>query len=121
MQDSQGTSNLTKGIKQCEAKRGVSGDSNKNAQQDLHRSVSSYTPARHRALIALRCTSSHRPFNSILDPFYLEEIRLLRPGTKVPSPQTVSRDVRLLYKEGAKAVKEYFAVSRHTRPCLVIQ
>ncbi|KAJ6604052.1 hypothetical protein B0H10DRAFT_1957460 [Mycena sp. CBHHK59/15] len=34
MQDSQGTSNLTKGIKQCEAKCGVSGDSNKNAQQD---------------------------------------------------------------------------------------
>ncbi|KAJ7829498.1 hypothetical protein B0H14DRAFT_2366573 [Mycena olivaceomarginata] len=111
MQSSQGTGNLGKGEKDCNARRGVNGDTNKNAQQDLFGSVSRYTPARHRALIALRCASSHRPFNSVADPYYLEEVELLRAGTKVPAPITVSRDVQILYREGAKKVKEYFKVS----------
>ncbi|EPQ54971.1 hypothetical protein GLOTRDRAFT_24990, partial [Gloeophyllum trabeum ATCC 11539] len=67
-----------------------------------------YTPARHRALVALRCASSYRPFNSVHDPFYVAEVELLRPGTKPPSSSTVSRDVRLIYAEGSKSVREYF-------------
>ncbi|KAJ6537535.1 hypothetical protein DFH09DRAFT_930744 [Mycena vulgaris] len=110
MQSSQGTGNLGKTSTKCDKTRGVSGDSNKNAQQDLHRSVSRYTPARHRALVALRCASSHRPFNAVRDPYYLEEVELLRPGTKVPSPRTVSRDIHTLYLAGSKMVKEYFKV-----------
>ncbi|KAJ7772032.1 hypothetical protein DFH07DRAFT_879090, partial [Mycena maculata] len=108
MQSSQGTGNLGKTNLKCDKRRGVEGDTNKGAQQDLHRSISNYTPARHRALIALRCASSHRPFHAIRDPFYLEEIELLRPGTSVPSPATVSRDVQTLYLEGSQMVKDYF-------------
>ncbi|KAF8151170.1 hypothetical protein K438DRAFT_1512742, partial [Mycena galopus ATCC 62051] len=109
---SEGTKNLKRTLEQCCDRRGVDpgGDTSKNAQQDLFQSVSRYTPARHRALIALRCASSHRPFNSVRDEFYLEEVELLRPGTHVPSPITVSRDVQTLYKEGSRRVKEYFKV-----------
>jgi hypothetical protein len=40
----------------------------------------------------------------------VQEVELLRPGTVIPSPTTVSRDVTKIYKEGAKQVKEYFKV-----------
>ncbi|KAJ6624792.1 hypothetical protein B0H10DRAFT_1668944, partial [Mycena sp. CBHHK59/15] len=59
----------------------------------------------YRALVALRCASSHRPFNAVQDPYYLEEVELLRPGTKVPSPRTVSHDIHTLYLAGSKMVK----------------
>ncbi|KAJ6619854.1 hypothetical protein B0H10DRAFT_1792703 [Mycena sp. CBHHK59/15] len=111
MQSSQGTGNLARGEKECNARRGMKGNTNKNAQQDLFGSVLRYTLARHRAIIALQCASSHRPFNSVADPYYLEEVELLHPGTKVPAPITVSRDVQTLYRKGAKKVKEYFKVS----------
>ncbi|KAJ7265762.1 hypothetical protein C8J57DRAFT_1069203 [Mycena rebaudengoi] len=110
MQASQGTGNLSKTNAKCDKSRGASGDTNKGAQQDLHRSQRRYTPARHRALIALRCASSHRPFNAVRDAFYLEEVELLHPGTQVPSPTTVSRDVQTLYLARSKMAKDYFKV-----------
>ncbi|KAJ7933205.1 hypothetical protein B0H13DRAFT_1592562, partial [Mycena leptocephala] len=108
----QGTKNLQRSMEQCCKKRGVAADvdSSKGSQQDLFRSVSRYTPAHHRALVALRCARSHRPFNSVKDELYLEEVELLRPGTHVYSPSTVSRDVQTLYLEGSKQVKQYFKV-----------
>ncbi|TEB21370.1 hypothetical protein FA13DRAFT_1829389 [Coprinellus micaceus] len=113
MQSSHGTSNLHRANNQCSARRGVPKDSDTavGAQQDLFQSVSKYTPARHRALIAMRCARSSRPFNMVKDPDYRAEVELLRPGTKIPSPQTVSNDVREIYRKGAQYVKEYFAVS----------
>jgi len=57
----------------------------------------------------MRCAVSRRPFNSVSDPLYLEEIQLLQPGIKVPSPSTVSRDVQAIYKEGSISIKEYFS------------
>ncbi|KAI9456756.1 hypothetical protein HD554DRAFT_2114471 [Boletus coccyginus] len=59
----------------------------------------------------MRCARSSRPFNVVNDPEYKEEVELLRPGTKLPSAQTVSDDVRLIYDKGSKFVKEYFSVS----------
>jgi len=70
-----------------------------------------YSPAAHRALIALRCAVSKRPFNSVSDPFYAQEVHMLRPGTKLPSPSTVSRDVAAMYENGSEIVKQYFSVS----------
>lgn len=112
-----GTSNLGRTMLQCNRRRGVAQtqDSNANAQQTLDQSVSTYTPARHRAMIAMRCAASHRPFNSVTDPFYLEEVQMLRPGTKVPSPMTVSRDVQRIYAESSIRVKEYFQVRNISR------
>ncbi|KAJ7318743.1 hypothetical protein DFH08DRAFT_714384 [Mycena albidolilacea] len=113
MKMSEGTANLKRTSQQCNNRCGVvdtDGDTSKNAQQDLFRSVSRYTPAHHRALITLRCAVSHRPFNMVRDNFYLEEVELLQPGTIVRSPESVSKDVQTLYQEGSKRVKEYFKV-----------
>ncbi|TFY82246.1 hypothetical protein EWM64_g1767 [Hericium alpestre] len=114
MQTSWGTGNLIREKRKCEAKRGIvdGADTSVGAQQTLESTVSRYTPARHRALIALRCAESKRPFNSVQDPRYLEEIELLRPGTVVPSPSTVSRDSNDIYVQGSNAVKQYF--KQHT-------
>jgi hypothetical protein len=46
----------------------------------------------------------------VIDPFYLDEVEMLRPGTVVPSPATVSRDVKDIYKASMSRVKEYFEV-----------
>jgi len=70
-----------------------------------------YSPAAHRALIALRCAVSKRPFNSVSDPLYAQEVQMLRPGTKLPSPSTVSRDIAAMYEGGSNIVKRYFSVS----------
>jgi hypothetical protein len=47
----------------------------------------------------------------VLDKEYQQEIELLRPGTKLPHPSTLSRDVRQVYIDGSKLVREYFIVS----------
>ena len=70
----------------------------------------SYSYSNHRALIAARCAASKRPFNSVADPYYVQEVEMLRPGTKLPSPATVSRDVKAMYGVGAEVVREYFLV-----------
>ncbi|KAF9522281.1 hypothetical protein CPB83DRAFT_777290, partial [Crepidotus variabilis] len=70
-----------------------------------------YTPARHQAVIALRCATSHRPANYVNDPLYRQEVQLLRPSTVIPSASTVGRDINRLYLEGSKNVKKYFSVS----------
>lgn len=111
MQTSDGTTNMGRKVKSCLERRGISAAGmSKGAQQTLEKSVSQYTKARHRTLIALRCAIDKRPYDSISDELYIEEVDLLRPGTKLPSPSTVSRDVQALYSEGGKRVKEYFAV-----------
>lgn len=72
---------------------------------------STYSEEAHHAIIALRCATSHRPFNSVNDKYYKMEIELLHPGTKIPSPKTVSLDVKHLYVEPSKDVCTYFRVS----------
>ena len=49
-----------------------------------------YSVAAHRTLIAMRCAKNHCPFNFVLDEDYQTEVEMLRPGTILPSPQTVS-------------------------------
>ncbi|KAF5315255.1 hypothetical protein D9619_006958 [Psilocybe cf. subviscida] len=67
-----------------------------------------YTYATHRALIALRCAKNFRPFNMVTDSDYILEVLLLRPGTKIPDPSTVSRDIKHIYEQMALHVKNYF-------------
>ncbi|KII90073.1 hypothetical protein PLICRDRAFT_108714 [Plicaturopsis crispa FD-325 SS-3] len=57
----------------------------------------------------MRCARSRRPFNSVADPDYLAEVQLLRPGTVVPHPSTVSRDARDIYLQASNHIKEYFS------------
>jgi len=43
----------------------------------------------HHVLITMRCAKQSRPINSVLDEDYLQEVEMLRPGTKIPHPTTV--------------------------------
>ncbi|KAG2361168.1 hypothetical protein BDR07DRAFT_1193032, partial [Suillus spraguei] len=112
MQNGQETKNLQRGATECEKRRGIEAGSLNavGAQQTIENSVSSYTQAAHRALIALHCAVSKRPFNSVTDPHYIAEVRLLHPGVIIPNPRTVACDVSVIYLEGSKHVKVYFLV-----------
>jgi hypothetical protein len=70
-----------------------------------------YSPDAHQALIALRCAKHQCPINSVLDDDYRMEVEMLRPGTTVPHPSTVQRDLLNIYNGLSIYVKEYFAVS----------
>ncbi|KAF8218883.1 hypothetical protein L208DRAFT_1013567, partial [Tricholoma matsutake] len=63
-----------------------------------------YTPAGHCTLIALQCAKNHCPFNSVLDDDYQAEVEMLQPRTIIPSPQTVSCDIKAMYAEMSKHV-----------------
>ena len=80
-----------------------------NGPSGTHQPLS-YSYPKHRALIAARCAANKRPFNSVADPYYIQEVEMLRPGTKLPSPTTVSRDIKAMYSIGAEVVREYFSV-----------
>ena len=96
-----GTSNLQLGVAQCNKHHGISGT-------QVSQSGPPYPEAAHCALIALHCTKHHWPFNSVLDDDYQTEVQMLRPGTKIPHPMTVSRDVNAMYFEMSKHVRNYF-------------
>lgn len=102
---SQGTSNLERSRKKCQQLCG------KGASSDAPMlSPPAYSRSKHRALIAARCASSKCPFNSVSDPYYVQEVQMLCPQASLPSPQTVSRDVLAMYSFGAGAVRDYFLV-----------
>ncbi|KAF8606681.1 hypothetical protein BDV93DRAFT_437436 [Ceratobasidium sp. AG-I] len=69
-----------------------------------------YSAAKHKAIIALRCAQNKRPFNSIADELYKQEVELLHLGTSIPTPQTVSHDIYTIYAGAADGVKNYFNV-----------
>jgi len=102
---SQGTSNLERSRRKCQQLRGED-----SATGALALPPPTYSHSKHRALIAARCASSRRPFNSVSDPYYIKEVQMLCPEADLPSPQTVSRDVLAMYSFGAEVVREYFSV-----------
>jgi len=69
-----------------------------------------YSPAAHRALIALCCAKSGRPINFVTDEDYIQEVQMLRPNTIFPHPSTVQQDLLEIYNQASIAVKTYFAV-----------
>jgi hypothetical protein len=105
---SQGTSNLERSRKKCMQRRGVNENPGPGAAPQPP--PLTYSRSKHRALIAARCARSKWPFNSVTDPYYIEEVEMLCPGTKLPCPVTVSRDINAMYKFGAEVVREYFSV-----------
>lgn len=102
---SEGTSNLKLGAERCDTKHGTRPTI---AAQD-NGSIP-YSAAAHRAIIMLRCSKNSRPFNSVLDEDYRIEVQMLRPGTEIPHPITISRDARAVYLELSKCVRNYFTV-----------
>jgi hypothetical protein len=104
MKTGDGTTNLQKSASACDALRGV-------AAPATVATPTSYTPAAHRTVIAMRSATSNRPFNAVTDKYYKMEVEMLRPGTVIPHPTTVSQDIKHLYVELSKTVRQYFKVS----------
>ncbi|KAK7034395.1 hypothetical protein R3P38DRAFT_3185246 [Favolaschia claudopus] len=101
------TSNMLSSVKTC-----VSRDPSRASSiivQPAPPGALEYSEAMHRTLIALRCSCSKRAFNQVEDKWYRLEVEMLRPGTVVPSADTVAEDVQRLYVLLARDVKKYFA------------
>ncbi|KAF5311813.1 hypothetical protein D9619_002319 [Psilocybe cf. subviscida] len=105
---SEGTGNLKKAMDVCLKSLGQSNHSQMASDTTNTLPSGQYTYATHRALIALRCAKNFRPFNMVTDSDYILEVLLLRPGTKIPDPSTVSRDIKHIYEQMALHVKNYF-------------
>ncbi|KIJ58078.1 hypothetical protein HYDPIDRAFT_59895, partial [Hydnomerulius pinastri MD-312] len=87
----------------CDQRRGVI--KLQNGADDLP-----YSKAAHQVIIALRCATHQRPFNMVNDKYYKMEVQMLRPGTELPHPTTVSKDIKYLYIDLASDVRAYFVV-----------
>jgi hypothetical protein len=105
MSTGHGTKNIQDRVKACDKHVGTV------TSTTAVKSGQPYSTAAHRTLIAMRCAKNHRPFNSILDEDYQAEVEMLHPGTVLPSPQTVSRDIKSIYAEMSKNVRNYFMVT----------
>ncbi|TEB27542.1 hypothetical protein FA13DRAFT_1879067 [Coprinellus micaceus] len=105
LKTSSGTKNLNDGIKACNARQGIVSTTLQQSGGHIP-----YSPANHRTLLALCCAKNMRPFNFVQDPLYIAEVNMLRSGTRLPDPTTVSRDVKLLYEQLSTHVSDYFKV-----------
>jgi hypothetical protein len=106
MSTGHGTKNIQDGVKACHKRIGTI-----TGTTTVKSTGQPYSAAAHHTLIAIRCAKNHRPFNSVLDEDYQAEVEMLRPGTIVPGPQTVSRDIKSIYAEMSKNVRNYFMVA----------
>lgn len=70
-----------------------------------------YTDAGFRVFLALWTAASHRPFNIVNDPYLIRAFRMLNDRVQVPSAQTLSRDVKDIFKICGKKVKLLLNVS----------
>lgn len=103
-----GTTNLNNSAKTCEKR-----NSHRMALLAASADESSppeYSEAMHRAIVVLHCAHSKRSFQSLKDPWYLAEVELLRPGTRVPSPQMGQRDLLVLHEAFIPRLTAYFVV-----------
>ena len=105
MQTGHGTSNLIKDIDACLQAQGIL-----VPKAALSADYVPYSEDAHCALIALQCAKSSHPINSVLDEDYLREVQMLHPGTKVPGPMTVQRDLSNIYEQMSIHVRNYFMV-----------
>jgi hypothetical protein len=102
-----GTTALLHAAADCDRERGVIITTKQT------RPAEPYSPAFHRALLALWGAFSHRSFDSLTDKFHQAEVEYLRPGTKLPSSVTLSRDIKLVHAQYVPKIREYFQVSSH--------
>ncbi|THH18736.1 hypothetical protein EUX98_g8907 [Antrodiella citrinella] len=86
------TSNLSRHIRICNPKVLAPGT---GIEQFAHGST--YNKAHFRFLIALWIARRHRPHAIVSDPELLQLFRMLYAKVEVPSPSTVSRDIREIF------------------------
>jgi hypothetical protein len=102
---SSGTNNLLRKALACDAR---------HHSHELAKSSSAaprpFSLARFRALLALWCAQNHRPFELVDNELFGAIVDELRPGTLLPDPTTISRDVRVIYRKNEDWIRQYFEV-----------
>ena len=63
-----------------------------------------------RAHIARWCAESNRPMNIVKDREFLHLMKAGRPGTSLPTPATVARDVKLSFKRCCERINKIIMV-----------
>ena len=106
MSTGHGTKNIQDGVKACENRVGTV-----TGTIMVESTGRPYSAAAHRTLIAMQCAKNHCPFNSVLDEDYQAKVEMLHPGTILPGPQTVSHNIKYIYAEMSKNVRNYFMVT----------
>ncbi|CEL58797.1 hypothetical protein RSOLAG1IB_12198 [Rhizoctonia solani AG-1 IB] len=105
---SSGTHNLIRGAEACDLVRKVGQKSMVSTGE-----ARKFSPTRLRALIALWCARNHRPFELFRDDLFTAIVDELRPGTSLPDPSTIGRDVRNIYFDNKDAIRQYFRQVNH--------
>ncbi|EJD07937.1 uncharacterized protein FOMMEDRAFT_39481, partial [Fomitiporia mediterranea MF3/22] len=59
----------------------------------------------------LQCARNNHPFNHVKDKYYIAEVDMLWPGTLIPSPATIFKDIKHVYEGLSVKVCNYFKVS----------
>lgn len=67
--------------------------------------------AKPRSEIVKWVTQSLRPFSIVRDPGFLSLMKTGRPGYYIPSPSTVSRDVKLVFSRTRERIAKLLQVS----------
>ncbi|KAE9398398.1 hypothetical protein BT96DRAFT_822014 [Gymnopus androsaceus JB14] len=106
MKTGNGTHTLLTKARTCNRERGLPLEQNTSGPLQLR-----YSPAGHCAVLVLRCASSFRPFHFVNDHWYKVEVEMRQPGTTIPSVLTLTRDTKLLYKNGAVQLQWYLLVN----------
>ncbi|CAE6371524.1 unnamed protein product [Rhizoctonia solani] len=105
---SSGTHNLIRGADACQLACNAAQSSLASTEE-----VREFSLARLRTLIALWCTRNHRPFELFRDDLFAAIVHELRPGTTIPDPSTISRDVRSIYINNKESICRYFQQIDH--------
>ncbi|KEP46987.1 hAT family dimerization protein [Rhizoctonia solani 123E] len=98
---SNGTGNLKTSMESCRARNNQC-----NKPNGIPSTPFSY--AMHLAIIVMLCAYHYLPFAGVLHDLIRRHVQLLRPGTSMPNPTTVSRTTRLVYEKQAEKVRTYF-------------
>lgn len=101
-----GTQNLRKAIRRCDARRQVS-----DSLANLPLASIPYSHLMFRVLLVIWCVVNHRPFHTVADPIFLDIICMLRPEAVVPTPHTLSTDLSYIYGLATTRIRDTFLVS----------
>ncbi|KAG6821833.1 hypothetical protein H0H92_000600, partial [Tricholoma furcatifolium] len=84
----------------------------RKGQQPVTVSHRALTSDATRAHIALWCAESNQPMNVVNDRQFKTLMQAGRPGTSLPSPTTVSRDIKAAFKACRVQIDKILKVSR---------
>lgn len=96
------TGNMTKHVRLCSG--------TPSGIMDSFMQGSTYNQAHFRFLVARWVAVSHRPYSIVKDPGLVEMIKMLNDKARLPSPATISKDVREVFAKSKTTVSTVLKV-----------